>query len=126
MSGLNYSVTEKVIKGNKIARQLGYPTLNLAIPTNFPLKYGIYAGKMQYNNSLYNGIISIGITPHHPQEFPKLEIHIFDFNQNLYDKIITIIFIEFIRPEIKFSTTQDLIKQIQQDCINAKKILGKY
>lgn len=118
-----YSITGEVIEGNKIARDLGYPTLNLKMPDNFSLQFGIYAGIMINNDIKYKGIISVGITPNHLQQFPKLEIHLFDFNQNIYGEIITINFIEFIRPEIKFANLIKLKQQIAQDCIKAKEIL---
>jgi len=121
-----YSVNGKVIQGDKMARKLGFPTVNLECPKNFSLQRGIYAGIAIHNNKVYKGVINIGITPNHLQTKPKLEMHIFNFSQNVYGEIITIHFIEFIRPEIKFLMIKELIGQISLDCEKAKDILAKF
>lgn len=113
------TISGQVIEGQKIARKLGYPTINLNIDNDLPLKFGIYAGFMEYNSIIYPGVISYGITPHFAVNKPKFEIHLFNFNQNLYGKIVSITPTLYLREEIKFKDVDSLIKQIKQDCIDS-------
>lgn len=115
-----FTLSGIVRRGNKIGRTLGYPTLNLEVPKDFPLDLGIYAGFMEYKNVKYPGVISVGITPNFAVTQPKLEIHIFDFNQDLYEQMIKVTFTHYLRKEKKFPSIEDLIKQIERDCLEAR------
>ena len=121
----NNSITGPVVEGKKIARQLGYPTVNLEIPDDFFGQYGIYAGFMEYMGKQYPGVISIGITPNFRVVKPKLEIHIFDFDQDMYGKTVKVTPIHYLREELKFKNIELLVKQIERDCIIAKKVLKR-
>jgi riboflavin kinase/FMN adenylyltransferase len=114
------SVTGIVIEGKKIARQLGYPTINLKAPIDFTLAHGIYAGIMEYQHKQYSGVISFGITPNFKELEAKFEIHIFDFDQDLYGKIVKVIPVAFLRKEKKFENVELLIQQIEKDCAMAR------
>ncbi len=115
-----YSITGIVVEGEKIARQMGYPTMNLDLPDDFSLSFGIYAGFMEYQGNRYPGVISIGITPHFEVKKPKLEIHVFDFEQNLYGEMIKVTISHYLREEMKFDSLELLIVQIGEDCLMAK------
>lgn len=115
-----FTLSGIVRQGDKIGRTLGYPTLNLEVPKDFPLEFGVYAGFMEYKNIKYPGVISLGITPNFAVTQPKLEIHIFDFNQDLYEKMIKVTFTHYLRKEEKFPSIEDLIKQIERDCLKAR------
>lgn len=123
MSRKPLSVAGKVIHGDKLARNLGFPTINLEITKDINLDFGIYAGVMIHNNITYKGVISYGMTPHFKQKTPKLEIHLFNFNSEIYGEFVEIIFIEFIRSEQVFNNHEELIAAINKDCSLAKKIL---
>lgn len=112
-----------VVEGRKIARELGYPTMNLDVPINFSLDYGIYAGFMEYNNIKYPSVISMGVTPNFETTKPVLEVHVFNFHQDLYGQSIKIIPIHYLRQEMKFDNIELLIGQIEQDCISSKAYL---
>lgn len=112
-----------VVRGRKIARELGYPTMNLDVPLNFSLGYGIYAGFMEYKNIQYPSVISMGINPHFEMVKPVIEVHVFNFKQNLYGELIKIIPLFFIREEMKFENVESLIRRIKQDCIIANELL---
>lgn len=116
-------IISEVIKGSKIARNIGFPTINLEISKNYPLKFGIYAGILELNNKIFKGVINYGKTPTHLVEVPKFEMHIFEFNQEIYGEIVKVIPKSFIRKERLFSTQEELIKQIKLDCRKAKKLL---
>ena len=113
------SIIGTVIKGQQISRQLGFPTLNIELADDNQLKYGVYAGTMEYQNNLYYGVMNIGITPSFKVNTPKLEIHVFNFNQNLYGEEIRVNPTHFIRDEKKFDDMDSLAAQIQSDCIIA-------
>ncbi len=112
-----------VVEGFKISRQLGFPTLNLEVEDGLEIQYGVYAGLMEYENKIYQGVMNIGITPSFMVDKPKLEFHVFNFNDNLYGKNVKITPTHFIRNEIKFDDIQLLIKQMGEDCIIANNLL---
>ncbi len=119
-----FTLSGKVIEGQKIARELGFPTANIEVPNNLDINFGIYAGFVKYNQKQYSGVINIGLTPHFPVKKPKLEMHIFDFNDNIYGEYITIIATHYLREEMKFDNLGLLLGQIEQDCAQAKQILS--
>lgn len=127
--GHNFIITSKVIHGNKIGRTIGYPTINMVIPEYIALKYGIYATKaILSNKDVKYSISSFGVRPtikdSNKQEI--LETFIFDYNENLYDKEVSIEFIEYIREEKKFSNLDELVKNIKRDVAKAKSILNTH
>lgn len=124
--GYNYFIEGEVIKGKKISTDLGFPTLNLDISNIFVPRYGVYSGLMEYNNKIYKGVLNIGITPCFEEKRPKLEMHIFNFNKNLYGKNIKIIPLNFERKEIFYNNIADLKNQMQKDCEIAKTYLLNY
>ena len=109
-----------VVEGKKIARQLGYPTMNLDITSDCILEYGVYSGTMEYKGIIYPGVINIGITPNHLVSKAKLEIHVFDYNKELYGEFIKITPLKYLRKEKKFDSIELLVKQIENDCLIAK------
>ena len=115
------TIEAQIIEGKKIARELGYPTINLNINRELNIKYGVYAAILEYNQREYKGVVNYGITPMHPSKIPKLEMHIFNFSENLYGKYVTVSIKKFIREELKFSSEAELIKQIEIDCFDAQK-----
>jgi|GEM_PF-798586 len=112
-------ISGSVIKGQKIARKLGYPTINVNPPSDFLLDFGVYAGFMEYNGKEYPGVINYGFTPCFEVKKPKFEIHIFDFNHDMYGKIVKIVPTHYLRSEIKFKNIDILIQQIKKDCLNS-------
>ena len=118
------SIEGIVIEGKKISRNIGFPTLNLELYETWPFNYGVYAGIMEHNGECYYGAINIGVTPYFGINKPKLEIHVFDFDQNLYGKKIKVIPLHFLRDEMTFNNIEELTQQIKNDCDLAKKLLG--
>ena len=106
----------KVVEGKKISRQIGFPTMNIELNEYCKFNYGVYAGLMEYKGQIYRGVLNIGVTPHFGINKPKLEIYVFDFDQNLYGKEIKVTPLYFIREEMKFNDLEGLIKQIRSDC----------
>lgn len=117
--GYSYFISGKVSKGNQIGRKLGYPTANVQPEETKKLlpRNGVYAVHIELNKKMYEGMLSIGIRPtiELEQHDRVIEVHIFDFNENIYDHEITVIFHQWVRNEVKFPSLQELKKQMDQD-----------
>jgi len=124
--GYNYTISGKVIKGNKIGRKIGFPTANIDIKNDFKLipSFGVYAVIVIYKNNIFKGMLNIGIRPTLNINKLSIEVNIFDFYEDIYNKYITIIFQDKIRDEIRFNNLEELTIQLKKDKIYAKKILG--
>ena len=117
----NWSINGKVIKGQGRGRKIGFPTCNLKLNHYVVPKLGVYAVKVKIKNFYKNGIANIGYRPTFNGKNLLLETNIFGINKNLYNKVISINFKKFIRPEIKFRNLKHLKKQIKLDIKQAKK-----
>ena len=116
-----WCVEGKVIKGKKRGRKIGFPTCNMSLNDYTIPKLGVYAVKVNYRNLRKKGIANIGYRPTFNGQSLLLETNIFGINKNLYNKVISINFKKFIRPERKFRNIEYLKKQIKLDINQAKK-----
>ncbi len=123
--GRPYSFSGHVVKGRQLGRTIGFPTANVQVQKNYKLipKNGVYACKIILRNQEYKGIMNIGNRPTVDGVGRTQEVHIFDFNDDIYGEILKVEIIEFIREEIKFDSIEKLITQIKLDCEIAKKLL---
>ena len=119
----NWSIIGKVEKGRQLGKKLGFPTCNLNINEYVLAKPGVYAVKVKKkNDNLWiRGIANLGYRPTFNQNKLLLEVHLFNFSGNLYDKYLTVEFLKFIRKEKKFKNAKQLKKQIKSDLLIAKK-----
>ncbi|HEY0272504.1 MAG TPA: bifunctional riboflavin kinase/FAD synthetase [Chitinophaga sp.] len=126
--GYPYFISGTVMHGDKMGRELGYPTANVQLPDARKLipAEGIYAIRAQLpgETSWRPGVMSIGTRPTFHGTDLRLEAHLFDFQGNLYDQVIRIQFIAYLRPNRKFDDVKALIAQMDQDAAKAKEILG--
>ncbi len=112
--------------GNKLGRTLGFPTANVQ-PLE-PLKLlpatGIYATRVKVEGTEYQGMLSIGYRPTIETEKHErtIEVNIFDFNSDIYNKPIQILFTDWLRNEIKFDSLQELRDQIASDKMEVLKL----
>ena len=116
--GRHWSISGRVIRGEKIARKLGYPTANISVKNYSMLCFGVYAVNinfLKYPQKKYEGIANYGVKPTFDKKNPLLEVNIFDFNLNVYGEYIEITFKSFIRNEKKFKNLDSLKKQIRND-----------
>lgn len=112
--GYNYYLEGVVVSGNALGRTIGFPTANLDCKTL--LSGGVYKTITTINDKKYNSITNIGYNPtFNQQEEMKIETNIIDFNDNLYDLVIKVEFISKIREEIKFTSKEELIEQLNKD-----------
>lgn len=124
MLGRSYTLTGSIVKGQQIGRTIGFPTANLQVPVNkFLPRYGVYAVRVKYNNTLISGVMNIGCRPTVKGELPTIEVHLLDWSGDLYEQTITISLEAFLRPEQKFDSLDNLKQQISLDCQQAKRLL---
>jgi riboflavin kinase/FMN adenylyltransferase len=123
--GTPYSITGRVITGDKIGRLLGYPTANLEIDSKYKLipMDGIYAVTIQHEHTTYGGMLYIGYRPTINGTKLNIEANIFDFNKDIYGESLTVYFHKLVRSDIKFSDLEQLKTQLKIDQENSIKVL---
>ena len=121
-----WKILGEVIEGDKRGREIGFPTANILLNNLIKPDFGVYAVKIDYNNDTYDGIANFGVRPtfDKTKSLPILEVHLFNFSDNLYGKEIIISFVDFIRKEKKFNGLESLKSQIQLDINIAKDLLS--
>jgi riboflavin kinase/FMN adenylyltransferase len=125
MLGKNYQVSGIVIKGKQIARNLGFATANFLPKLDLiKPKFGVYKASVWIENKQHFAIMNFGIKPTFVGQIAVFEVHIFNFNQEIYGKKITVELLDFIREEIKFNSIEELKKQIKKDIDSVHKTLN--
>jgi len=127
MIGNRFTLKARVVEGQKIGQKIGFPTANLIVET--PDKIipgeGVYAVKVKYKNILYKGMLNIGKNPTVTNDNTiKIEVHIIDFDKNIYGDLMEIFFVKKIRDEKKFDSLDLLKEQLNNDKIAAEKFLS--
>ena len=128
MNSSLFSITGPVIRGNQLGRKLGFPTANIR-PANESLYHqhcGVYAAGVDIDDTRYYGMANIGFRPTLSDPSFTVEVNIFDFQEDIYDKIITIHFLKRTRDELKFNNLDELIDQMNQDEKETRKILSSF
>ena len=122
----NFSITGKVVQGNKIGSSIGYPTANIEIENQWKIlpKNGVYAVKILLKNQQYFGMLNLGNRPSISDDSFAIEVHLFDFNATIYNEELKIEFIQRIRDEQQFSDLEKLKSQLKIDAINCKQIFN--
>lgn len=120
MLGRKYSLTGKIIEGQKLGRTIGFPTANLAISAEkFLPKKGVYAVQVYLENEReikLKGVMNIGCRPTVDGNNISTEVHLLNWTGNLYNKVLTVELEKFLRPEEKFTSLDALKTQITKDC----------
>ncbi len=124
MLGRHWSLRSVVIHGDKRGRDLGYPTANLALPEEIQLAFGIYAVKLTVDGIPHDAVASYGRRPTFDNGRALLEVHIFDFSDDLYGREVEVAFHGYLRPELKFSSVDELVRQMDADSRAARAILA--
>lgn len=124
--GYPYQIRGKVIHGEKIGEKIGFRTANIEVndPDKLIPGEGIYAVLVRYGNEEYKGMMYIGTKPTLRREgLLSVEVHLFDFNRDVYSEEIVVQFIDFIRKDATFGSLQELTENMQTDKEKALKIL---
>ncbi len=125
MLGRYYQVRGRVARGrNRGGRLLGFPTANIQLQDELCPKGGIYAVTVEHAGQTYPGVANIGYSPTFDDHIFTIEVHLLDFDRNLYDETIRVNFIQRLRDEIKFSGIEALSEQIRRDVDQARVILN--
>jgi riboflavin kinase / FMN adenylyltransferase len=119
-----FAIRGRVQHGDKLGREIGYPTANVDMGPYLRPAYGIYAVRARLaDGRLVDGAANLGIRPSFDPPKELLEPYFFDFSGDLYDQVIEVALIEYLRPEAKFDTLAALKHQMARDCERARAIL---
>lgn len=111
--GYAYTISGKVVEGQKIGRTIGFPTANIDVSEGKLVpKNGVYAVEVVIDDLRYSGMLNIGNRPTVCGRNQTVEVNVFDFDQDIYGKIISVEFIKFIRDEKKFNSLDELKNQL--------------
>ncbi len=123
--GYHFMLTGEVVEGNNLGEKIGFPTANLFIKETYKLlpKTGAYIVKSTIDNEVVFGMMNIGFRPTLKGKHQTIEVHFFNFNQNLYGKTIQIEVLKFLRNEQKFESVQNLKKQLHTDKLYSLKFI---
>ena len=115
----------KVAHGEKLGRTLGFPTANIALKRQVSPVRGVFAVKMYWDGSdIYDGVANVGFRPTVNGQVCQLEVHLFDFDDDLYGRTVEVELVAKIRDEQLFKSLDALKKQINNDADKAKALLG--
>jgi len=125
--GRNFKLTGKIIKGDGLGKKINYPTANIFIKEKYKIipKDGVYFIRTLIKNKSFNGMMNIGHRPTIGSNDKSIEVHLFNFNQDIYNKEISIDIILKIRDEKKFSSIEALKQQLKKDENYCLKLINK-
>lgn len=128
MMGHWHRIDGEVIHGEKRGRELGYPTANMGVEGLHLPRLGVYAVKVDVlegpQAGSYGGAASLGVRPMFGTNAPNLESFLFDFSGDLYGRHLSVAFVDYLRPEMKFDGLPALMDQMAADCAQARTILA--
>ncbi len=127
--GRHYTLVGQVVQGQQLGRRLGFPTANLQVPPEkFLPRYGVYAVEVSSgepsNLAAYPGVMNIGCRPTVEGDRPSVEVYLLNWSGDLYSQTLKVCLKEFLRPEQKFASLDELKAQICADCVRAEKVLN--
>src|SRR6266511_5862153 len=122
MLGRDYTILGTVVAGGKIGKRLGYPTANLSAHSEQFPPNGVYFAEATLDGTVHPGVVNLGYRPTVSSGKPErvLEIYLLDFDQDIYSKDIEVRFVQYLRPEQKFESLDELVRQIAIDVERAR------
>ncbi|MDB5541131.1 MAG: Riboflavin biosynthesis protein, partial [Devosia sp.] len=120
--GYHWFTSGTVVKGDQRGRELGFPTANMATPTGFGLKQGVYSVRVKLNGRLLDGVASYG-KPMFNNERPPFETWIFDFDEDIYGETLEVALLGTVRGQVKFAGLDQLIAAVNNDAAAARQQL---
>ena len=123
--GRPFAIEGVVERGRQLGRTLGFPTANVALTDYVTPKFGVYATRTRLPDGReIAGVANIGVNPTVPGEIaPRLEVWLFDFDEDIYDQVIETDLVAFLRPEEKFAGLEPMVEQIRADAAQARALL---
>lgn len=124
--GRPYALAGVVTRGQQLARQMGFPTANVAVAGLELPPLGVYAARARVDGRDHRAVLNLGLRPtvDSGETVPRLEVHLFDFEGDLYGKELEVELVRMIRPEKRFTSVEALSEQIARDVIGARQMLG--
>ncbi|GAB4266335.1 MAG: bifunctional riboflavin kinase/FAD synthetase [Pararhodobacter sp.] len=128
MLGHRYRIDGPVLHGEKRGRALGYPTANMTVDGLHLPKLGVYAVQVQVmdgpHKGTHDGVASLGVRPMFGENTPNFEVHLFDFDGDLYGRHLSVALVDYLRPEERFDSLEALIAQMDRDSARAREVLA--
>ena len=123
--GRAYRMSGKIVKGDRVGRTLGYPTANVDLRRRQSAVMGIFAVRVHgLQGGPHDAVASVGSRPTFDGTKPILEVHIFDFDEDIYGEYIHVDFVAWLRSQVKFDVVEDLVAQMDVDADNARSALA--
>ena len=124
--GYDYYINGTVVRGKGFGKKMEFPTANINVDETYKLipQNGVYAVSSTYKGKTIYGMMNIGMNPTFEGDKKTIEVHFFDFNEDLYDQHLKVSFLDRLRNEHKFESVEALIAQLTQDQIKAKQIIA--
>lgn len=123
--GRPWSIEGVVVHGDKRGRLLGFATANLILDDDRVLAQGVYAVRAIVDGVAYDAVACYGTRPQFDDGAPRLEVHILDFDEDIYGASLVVEFVGFQRPEERFSSVELLKQQMALDCVMARQLLQR-
>jgi riboflavin kinase/FMN adenylyltransferase len=124
--GYPFMLNGKVVNGKQLGGKIGFPTANIDVEEEYKLipKTGVYVVRSSVDGKIIYGMMNIGKRPTVDGKHQTIEVHFFDFNQDLYEQSLTVELLYFLRDEHKFDSVEHLISQLQKDEIQARDFIA--
>jgi riboflavin kinase / FMN adenylyltransferase len=126
MLGREYTILGTVVRGDNLGKKIGFPTANLSAHSEQFPPNGVYAAEARVDGELHRGVVNLGVRPTITSGKPErvLEIHLFDFNRDIYGKDVEVRFVKYLRAEQKFDGVEALVAHIRRDVEQARQLFG--
>jgi riboflavin kinase/FMN adenylyltransferase len=121
--GRDYSILGPVVHGHHTGQAIGFPTANLDTAKVQIPGTGVYAVRILHAGKTFQGAVNIGFNPTFNRDRLSVEVHIFDFHENIYGQEVEVVFVDRIRSEMTFKSADELVVQIKKDIETARAIL---
>ena len=124
--GYSFMLNGNVVNGKQLGGKIGFPTANIDVEEAYKLipKTGVYVVRATIKDEIIYGMMNIGKRPTVDGKHQTIEVHFFDFNQDLYEQSLTVELLYFLRDEHKFDSVEHLISQLQKDEIQARDFIA--
>lgn len=127
MLGREYTVLGTVVRGDSLGKKIGFPTANLSAHSEQFPPNGVYAAVARLVDGMHCGVVNLGVRPTvtNGKSERVLEVHLFDFDRDIYGRDVEIRFVKFLRPETKFASVDALVAQIRRDVDQARELFAR-